>query len=131
MFVVTGVSFELLASGGQWRDMASTAELARALANPSTEMGPDVRVAVHSRLVQPFADITLLLLGLPLGISRGARSPFLAIGLSVFVVAGFFLVSLGGQALGAGGWLRPALAAWAPLLVFGPIAAAQCESLRE
>lgn len=130
-FVVTGVSFELLASGVQWRDLASTAELAHALANPSTEMGPDVRVAVHSRLVQPLADATLLLLGLPLVISRGARSPFVAIGLSVVVVAAFFLVTLGGQALGAGGWLRPAMAAWAPLIVFGPIAAAQFEALRE
>ncbi|TWT42681.1 LptF/LptG family permease [Botrimarina hoheduenensis] len=130
-FVVTGVSFELLSAGAQWRDLASTAEIARELASPSTELGPDVRVAVHARLVQPLADMTLLLLGLPLVVSRNAASPFLAIGLSVAVVAAFFLVTLGGQALGAGGWLQPSMAAWLPLLVFGPIAAAQFESLRQ
>lgn len=129
-FVVSGVSFELLAAGPQWRDLASTAELVEQLASPSTELGPDVRVAVHGRLLQPFLDITLLMLGLPLVVSRGSQSPFLAMGLSVLVVTGFFLVALGGQALGAGGWMRPTLAAWLPLIVFVPVAAALSVSLK-
>ena len=130
-FVVSGVSFELLAAGPQWRDLASTSELVRELASPSTDLGPDVRVAIHTRLLQPFLDITLLMLGLPLVVSRGSKSPFIAMGLSVFVVTAFFLLAIGGQALGATGWLRPSLAAWLPLIVFVPIAAAQSESLRQ
>ncbi len=130
-FVVSGLSFELLAAGPQWRDLASTSELVRELASPSTDLGPDVRVAIHTRILQPFLDITLLMLGLPLVVSRGAKSPFIAMGLSVLVVTAFFLLALGGQALGATGWLRPSLAAWLPLIVFVPIAAAQSESLRQ
>ncbi|MGL4513981.1 MAG: LptF/LptG family permease [Lacipirellulaceae bacterium] len=131
VFVASGVSFELLASGTQWRDLASTQELVRELASPSTDLGPDVRVAIHSRMVQPVLDLTLLMLGLPLVVSRGARSPLLALGLSVVIVTGFFVVTLGGQALGATGWLKPSLAAWLPVIVFVPVAAALGQALRE
>ncbi len=131
VFVASGVSFEILASGSQWRDLASTPELIHELASPSTELGPDVRVAVHSRLLQPFLDVTLLMLGLPLVVSRGGGNPFVAMGLGVLVVSCFFLISLGGQALGSGGWITPALAAWLPLIAFVPIAAAQSEALRQ
>ncbi|QDV72679.1 LptF/LptG family permease [Botrimarina mediterranea] len=130
-FVVSGVSFDLLAQGSQWRDLASTSELVRELANPSTDLGPDVRVAVHSRLAQPFLDVTLLLIGLPLVVSRGSGNPFVAIGLCVAVVTAFFVLTLGGQALGGGGWLKPALGAWLPLIAFVPVAAYQFDSLRQ
>ena len=130
-FLASGVSFDVLTAGTQWRDLASTGELVRELANPATDLGPDVRVAVHSRLVQPLLDVTLLLVGLPLVVSRGARSPIVSIGLSVVVVTAFFLLALGGQALGAGGWVRPALGAWLPLLVFVPVAAGLSVSLRQ
>lgn len=129
-FLVSGVSFELLASGTQWRDLASTTELVRELANPSTDLGPDVRVAVHSRVVQPMLDITLLLIGLPLVVSRGSGNPFVAVGLAVAVVTAFFILTLGGQALGGGGWIQPALGAWLPLMAFAPVAAFQVETLR-
>ncbi|MEM9185364.1 MAG: LptF/LptG family permease [Planctomycetota bacterium] len=129
-FVVSNVSFELLASGSNWRDFASTAELVKELSSPSVELGPDVNVAVHRRLLSPLLDTTLLFLGLPLVVSRGARNPFLAIGLALGVVTAFFLVALGGQSLGSSGWVRPALAAWAPLLVFVPVAVGLSDPLR-
>lgn len=130
VFVVSNVSFELLAGGSKWRDFASTGELIEQLSSPSVELGSDVRVAVHSRLLHPLMDITLLFLGLPLVVSRGNNNPFIAIGLCILVVTGFFLVTLGGQSLGATGWLRPTLAAWLPLLVFIPIAVGLSKALR-
>ncbi len=130
VFVVSRVSFELLASGADWRDFASLRELATELRNPSTELGPDVRVAVHSRVLQPLLDITLLMLGLPLVVSSGARNPFIAIGYCLTVVTAFFLVSLGAQSLGGTGLISPVMAAWAPLVSFGPIAVGMCDPLR-
>lgn len=122
VFVVSQVSFEMLASGAEWRDFASLRELSRELGNPSTELGPDVRVAVHARVLQPVLDITLLMLGLPLVVNSGARNPFVAIGYCMAAVTGFLILSLGCQSMGSTGLLNPALAAWTPLLVFGPIA---------
>jgi lipopolysaccharide export system permease protein len=129
IFVVSGVSFEFLAAGATWRDFASTRELIMQLRSPSTDLGADVRVAIHSRFIQPFLDTTLLFLGLPFVITRTNRNPFISIGLSIAVITVFMLVDLGCQALGSGGWLQPALAAWLPLIIFAPVAAGMIDSL--
>lgn len=130
VFVVSDVAFELLTGGAVWREFASTSELVAELRSPSVDLGNDVRVAIHSRLLQPILDGTLLFLGLPLIVSRNNRSPFVAIGMATAVVALFFAVSLGCQSLGNSGWIRPALAAWLPLIVFCPVAVYLSDSLR-
>lgn len=131
VFVVSGVSFEFLSAGSTWRDYASTRELIHELRSPSTDLGADVRYAIHSRFLQPFLDTTLLFLGLPLVVSRGNRNPYFAIGLCVGVVALFMVVRLGCQSLCLTGWLQPPLAAWLPLMIFAPAAVILSNSLRQ
>ena len=129
IFVVSGVSFEFLAAGANWRDFAATSEMIRELRSPSTDLGNDVRVAIHTRFLQPFFDTTLLFLGLPFVVSRTNRNPFIALGLCVAVITVFMLAVLGCQSLGATGWLAPALAAWLPLMLFAPLAAGMSDAL--
>jgi len=129
-FVASNVNFEMLTMGAGWHNFASTAELIRGLRSPSLDFGADVRVAIHMRLVQPLLDATLLLLGLPLVVSRGNRNIFLAIGLCVALVAVFMLVMLACQYLGASSLIRPALAAWLPLIIFMPFAIGMSDPLR-
>jgi lipopolysaccharide export system permease protein len=131
LFVVSGVSFEFLSAGSVWRDYASTLELVHELRSPSTDLGVDVRYAIHSRILQPLLDTTLLFLGLPLIVSRGNRNPFLAIGLCLAVVTAFMLVKLGCQSLCLTLWLQPTLAAWLPLMIFAPVAVLLSDSLRQ
>jgi lipopolysaccharide export system permease protein len=131
IFVVSDVSFEFLSAGATWRDFASTGELIRELRSPSTDLGADVRVAIHTRLIQPFLDTTLLLLGLPFVITRTNRNPFISVGLCLSVVTVFMLVVLGCQSLGSSGWLQPTLAAWLPLMMFAPVAAVMIDSLSQ
>jgi lipopolysaccharide export system permease protein len=121
-FVVSEIDPTMLGHGSAWRQYASTLELIRGLRTGSLDFGADVRVAVHTRFVQPLLDATLLMLGLPLVLSRNNRNVFLAIGMCVGVVALFMLVLLACQALGTNGLLRPALAAWLPLMLFVPVA---------
>jgi lipopolysaccharide export system permease protein len=122
-FVVSDVTFEQLAAGNTWRQFSSTAELILGLHNPSLDCSADVRVAVHARLIQPFLDVVLLFLGLPLVLSRESRNIFFSAGLCVAVVAAFFLTVLTCQTLGNNYLIRPAaLAAWCPLLIFAPLA---------
>jgi lipopolysaccharide export system permease protein len=130
IFIVSGVSFEFLAAGATWRDFASTNEMIQQLRSPSTDLGADVRVAIHGRFIQPLLDTTLLFLGLPFVITRTNRNPFISIGLCLAVVTVFMVVALGCQSLGSGGWLNPPLAAWLPLLIFAPLAAAS-DALRQ
>ncbi len=131
VFVVSGVSFEFLAAGSTWRDYASTRELIHELQSPSTDLGADVRYAIHSRFLQPFLDTTLLFLGLPLVVSRGNRNPYFAIGLGVGVVTLFMIVKLSCQSLCVTGWLQPPLAAWLPLMIFAPVAVVLSDPLRQ
>lgn len=125
-FVASDVTFELLTEG---LSFASTAQLISGLRNPSLGFGPPVRVEIHSRIVQPFLDVTLLFLGLPLVLTRENRNVFFAIGLCAFVVTVFVLVTLGFQALGTSCLISPHLAAWAPLLIFVPLAVGMAGSM--
>ena len=132
-FVVSGVSFEELVGGQSLLVLASTWQMIKSLRNNSLNYGASVRVAIHARIVQPFLDITLLFLGLPLVVSRSSRNVFLAIGLCMGVVAVFMLVNMGCQQLGAQSFqfLPPWRAAWLPLFIFIPLAVALAEPMLE
>lgn len=128
-FLASNVDFDLLIGGNKFTQLSSTAELIRGLRNPSLGFGPDVRVAIHSRIVQPLMDITLLFLGLPLILSRENRNVFVAMGICMVITTLFWVVAIGAQHLGDILLINPSLAAWAPLIVFVPIAAAMSESI--
>ena len=129
-FVASQLSFQLLSNGSAWRQYASTGELIEELSSPSTELGADVRVAVHTRMVQPVIDTTLLMLGLPLMFSRRQRNVFLSIGICLLVAIAFTLATVACQSLGGLSMLRPTLAAWLPIMVFLPIAVGMSHTLR-
>ena len=130
MFVVSDLPFPLLASGSNWRRYASMGELISELNSPTTDLGADVRVTVHTRMVQPLMDGTLLMLGLPLMLSRGNRNVFLSIGICLAIATAFTLVALSCQSLGGLSVIRPSLAAWLPLMMFVPVAAGMSYTLR-
>lgn len=130
LFVVSQVRFQLLSSGSAWRNYASTGELIAELGSPSTELGTDVRVAVHSRLMQPLMDGTLLMLGLPLMFSRRKRNVFFSFSICLGVAIAFTMVTLACHSLGGLNLLRPTLAAWLPILVFLPVAVAMSHTFR-
>lgn len=132
-FVVSNVNFDQLSGGQGWRQFSSTRQLIQGLSNPSLglagDFGADVRVSIHARLIQPILDMTLLFLGLPLVLNGTNRNVFLAIGLCGAVCTAFMLVVMGFQYLGAVALLRPALSAWAPLMIFAPIAVAMFDRI--
>jgi lipopolysaccharide export system permease protein len=121
-FVVTGVNFEQLTVGSAWQHYLSTGELITGLRNRSLDYGANIRVTLHVRLVQPFLDMALFFLGVPLVLTRGNRKILVAGLLGLMLVGGFFCVTMLSHWLGANYLLSPALAAWLPLLIFGPLA---------
>ena len=132
-FVVSDVNFDHLTGGRGWRQFSSTSQLIQGLSNKSLalagDFGADVRVSIHTRIVQPFLDMTLLFLGLPLVLSGNNRNVFAAIGLCGLVSLAFMVVVMGFQYLGGIALLRPALAAWVSLIVFVPIAVAMADRI--
>lgn len=129
-FVASGVTFDQLTGGTAWRTYSSTSTLIQGLKNPSLDLRADVRVSVHSRLIQPFLDVTLLFLGLPLVLRRENRNVFIAIGLCSAVTAVFSIVVIASQHLGRVYVISPALAAWLPLMLFVPLAVAMADPMR-
>ena len=130
-FVVSDVTVDELTGGKVMRQFASTGELIRALKNHSIYFSPDVRVTIHSRILQPFLDITLLFLGLPLVAARDNRNVFVAIGLCMGLVALFYVVKIACQQLGTSCLIVPSLAAWAPLMIFVPAAVGMSSAMWE
>ena len=67
-------------------------------------------------------DFALFLLGIPLAVNRRNRQMMMTIGAALCLVLAFFVLKTVATGLGASGlWVSPALAAWIPLLAFGPL----------
>lgn len=128
-FLVSDVDFDHLTGGKNLKQLSSTLQMIKDLRNPSLDFGTDVRVAIHSRLVQPILDMTLLFLGLPLIVTRESRNVFVAMGICMAVTVAFMLVDSGAKSLGEVVWLTPSLAAWLPIIIFTPIAVGMSELL--
>jgi len=121
--VVSDVTFEQLIGSTNWSQYSSTVDLVRATHNASLGVAADVPLRVHARLVAPFLDMSLALLGIPLVVGPNRRGIFVAVGLCVAMTVTFFLVTLGCHALATGYLLSPSLGAWLPLLILAPLAA--------
>ncbi len=129
-FVVSDVPFAYLAANRSWREYASTWDYVRTIRDRSLDLGGDIELKIHSRVVQPFLDITLLFLGLPIILARGDRNVFKAMGIVVLVVFSFLLVQFGSQFVGKSVGM-PILGAWVPLMLFAPIAVNLYRNMRE
>jgi len=130
-FFVSDVTIDELTPDTTMRRFASTSELIWGLKHRSIYFSPGVRVMIHSRMVQPFLDITLLFLGLPLVVARDNRNVFVAIGLCIGLVSLYFIVSIASQKLGENLLISPVLAAWLPLMIFVPAAVGMSSAMWE
>lgn len=128
-FVVSNVPFDYLASNDAWRQYASTFDLVQAARNKSLDVGKQIHAIIHSRLLQPVLDVTLLFLGLPVILTCG-RNIFKGLGVSGLIVLAFLVVQKSCQFLGASSDM-PVLGAWLPMMIFLPIAVNQFMMLRE
>jgi lipopolysaccharide export system permease protein len=66
--------------------------------------------------------MVLVFMGLSMILTDQNRNVFISAGLCLVLCALFFAVIFAGKQLGGKDILSPALAAWLPVLLFGPIA---------
>ncbi len=114
-----------LRQSGNWMEYMSTAELTRLL---RLKRVPDARGATlvrHTRFADFFNNIILLLVAVPFILSR-ERNIKVSAGLALLMVGGTFAFIFVSRYIG----LPPAIAAWLPILVFGPISAAMLDSIK-
>ncbi|MFA5321700.1 MAG: LPS export ABC transporter permease LptF [Smithella sp.] len=101
------------------RDM-TMAELLEEIKKPGKNEAAarELAIEVHKIFSTPLSCIFFGLLALPLGIRshRSAKSRGFAVGL--IVVASYYLLRIGGEALAETGYLSPAAGVWAPNILF-------------
>jgi lipopolysaccharide export system permease protein len=74
---------------------------------------------LHARLAAPWTSLVVVLVAVPFGAGSARRNLFVGVAGSIFLCLAYFALSRVGLALGTGGHLPPALAAWLPNLFFG------------
>lgn len=122
-FVATTIDPDLLQTKATATKMASVRELARRVRNPAVHSSTSLRVLLHERILRPPLDLILVMLALPLAVNRKGKGLFVLIGAAIGLVLLFFFVKTAAGMLGGNGYLfSPAIAAWVPLVVLGPVA---------
>lgn len=121
VFWSSEIEFEMLRGGSAWKQFASTKELISHLRMGQRAEGNALRIQIHQRFVRPLIDGTLLLLAIPVLLTRNDRHVFMVAGSCLMLVTGFTGIVLGLAALGGAGYLLdPFSAIWLPLIVFLP-----------
>jgi len=124
---LTGEELALRQNSG-WMDYMSTSELSRLLRTGKAPDATAINLIKHVRFTAPFANLIMLLVGLPFILSRErnikASATLCLMMVGVFYVFMFFCRYLGGYGLSS------VVAAWLPILVFGPIAALMLDSVK-
>jgi lipopolysaccharide export system permease protein len=116
------VDFDAVTRQAKWFELASTSRLFSELQRTDAVRVPDVAVLFHMRLTRPILGMVLVFMGLSMILTDQNRNVFISAGLCLVLCALFFAVIFAGKQLGGKDILSPALAAWLPVLVFGPIA---------
>jgi len=89
----------------------------------------EVQAARHVRVTQPLVNVLLMLLGLPFFLNRQPHNVLVAVGMCLFLAVLCFIFAFVSHNL-ASTTGHPALAAWLPLIVFGPVAASLMANIK-
>ena len=76
-------------------------------------------VALERKISFPFVTIVMTLLAVPFAVTTGRRGAMYGIGVGIVLAITYWVAISIFAALGTGGLVTPALAAWAPNLLFG------------
>lgn len=125
----TDVDFDVLTRNRQWFTFAATAKLRDLLTRPDARRLGSIAVQFHMRLTRPILGILLVVLGLSVILRDQNRNVFIGTGLCLVICALFFAATFACKRLGEDEYLSPALAAWLPVLFFGPVTLASYDAI--
>jgi LPS export ABC transporter permease LptF/LPS export ABC transporter permease LptG len=80
-------------------------------------------VQLQRKIAFPFVTLVMTLLAVPFAVTTGRSGAFYGIGVGLVLALVYWTALSIFGALGAGGWMSPILAAWAPNILFGAAAA--------
>jgi lipopolysaccharide export system permease protein len=124
------VDFDVITRARNWYNFASTARLRSELRKADSGRLAAMGVLFHNRLVRPLLGFILVLSGVALILKDQNRNIFISAGFCVGLCGIFFAVTFACKSLGDNEYLPPSLAAWAPILYFGPFSVAWFERMQ-
>ena len=83
----------------------------------------DHEVGLHRKVAFPFVTLVMTLIAVPFAVTTGRRGALYGVGVGIVLALIYWVMISVFAALGASGVLNPLLAAWAPNLIFGAVAA--------
>jgi lipopolysaccharide export system permease protein len=115
------VDFDRLTRSRTWYVFASTYQLLAELNRPDSTRLASMAVLFHSRITRPLLGFLLVLMGLSVILRDQNRNVFISAGLCLVICALFFAAGIASKNLGDSEYLTPIMAAWLPVLLFGPL----------
>ncbi len=82
----------------------------------------DHEVGLHRKIAFPFVTLVMTLIAVPFAVTTGRRGAMYGIGVGIVLALVYWTMISVFAAFGQGGLIDPALAAWAPNLIFGAAA---------
>jgi lipopolysaccharide export system permease protein len=123
------VDFDTVTRTRNWYAFASTARLKDELGKTDSVRLASMAVLFHTRFTRPILGCILVLMGLSVILRDQNRNVFLSAGLCIVLCGVFFAALFSCKFLGDNEYLTPALAAWLPVILFGPFALVQFDAV--
>jgi LPS export ABC transporter permease LptG/LPS export ABC transporter permease LptF len=79
-------------------------------------------VALHRKMAFPFITVIMTLIAIPFGVTTGRRGTLFGIGVGIILAILYWMTQSFFAAMGSAGVLGPAVAAWAPNVLFAAVA---------
>jgi lipopolysaccharide export system permease protein len=114
--------FEAITRNRTWFAFASTYRLLAELNKPDSMRLASMAVRFHMRLTRPILGLLLVFMGLSVILRDQNRNVYISTALCLVLCGLFFGACFACKHLGDNEYFSPALAAWLPVLVFGPLA---------
>ncbi len=121
-FLYTDVDFDNAIRSKNWYVYLTTWQLLDEMDRPGNLQQAGLAVVFHMRLTRPILGLILVVMGLGVILRDQTRNVFISAGMCLVICAVFFGACLTCQYLGNTEYIGPALAAWLPVLGFGPLA---------
>jgi len=119
---VNNADFDTVSRGQTWYVYASTPRLLEMLTGDEPRRQVKLAVLFHMRITRPLIGLLVVIVGISVILWNPNRHIALSAGLCLGIGIGYYVCVLGCKALGDNDYISPALAAWLPVLLYGPTA---------
>jgi lipopolysaccharide export system permease protein len=117
---VRDVDFDAVTRNPNWYQLASTWRLFEELQKSDAPRQAPIAVLFHMRLTRPLLGLLLVVMGLGVILRDQNRNVILSAGLCLVLCGAMFIDTYACKLLGDYDIVSPTLAAWGPVLFFGP-----------